>query len=136
MPPLRVLIVDDDPDVRAFTPPALEAVDRGLDVRAVATVGAAWDVIRSWAPDVVLLDAVMPLAVADGPPSSAPSAGLRFLVERRKAAPGLAVLMHTGSCAWREACARHGADGYVVKPVYPAVLAREVREAVARRADR
>lgn len=127
---VRVLIVDDDADVRLTLPSALAAVAPELDLCAVSGVGAAWVKIISWVPDVVLLDACMPLVDGDAP-SSGPSAGLRFLVESRHRTPYLRVIMYTGSDAWRSACMRQGAQAYIVKPVAPADLAHVILRAAS-----
>ena len=56
--PLRVLIVDDDSDaVLALT---LLLQTEGHEVKGVCTAAAAWNVIRKFDPDVVLLDIGLP----------------------------------------------------------------------------
>lgn len=128
---IRVLTVDDDPDVRLTLPSALAGQPPGFDVRAVDGVLAAWSEIRRWSPDVVLLDARMPLAPGDTP-SSRPTAGLRFLVEAQARAVAFKIVMHSASDEWRDACMRRGAAAYVVKPVLPSMLARVIVEVIGR----
>src|SRR5579875_422744 len=53
----RILVVDDDPDVRAFVEMALE--DEGYEV-ASAVDGEALIQARDQQPDVILLDLMMP----------------------------------------------------------------------------
>jgi CheY-like chemotaxis protein len=53
----RVLVVDDDPDIRAFVELALE--DEGYEV-ASAVDGEALVQAREQHPDVILLDLMMP----------------------------------------------------------------------------
>ncbi len=53
-----VLVVDDDPDIRAFVSELL--VDEGYDVRAAANGRDALAVLATWRPDVILLDLMMP----------------------------------------------------------------------------
>ena len=54
----RVLVVDDEDAIRAFLAMALS--DAGFAVRQAADGLQALDAVRSWHPDVVLLDLVMP----------------------------------------------------------------------------
>ena len=58
----RVLVVDDDPDIRELLFSALE--DEGFEVVPVANGAEALAVIRTFQPDVILLDLMMP--VMDG----------------------------------------------------------------------
>lgn len=52
--PGRILIVDDDPDVRAGL--ELLVSSEGCEVRAAADAGRALEIVRQWAPDLILLD--------------------------------------------------------------------------------
>ena len=54
----RVLIVDDEDGVRAFLAAAFR--DEGYAVREAPDGLAALDVARSWCPDLILTDLVMP----------------------------------------------------------------------------
>jgi DNA-binding response OmpR family regulator len=54
----RILIIDDDPAVRAAHQRLLEGA--GFDVRAVPSPYEGLDAARDWRPDVILLDLVMP----------------------------------------------------------------------------
>lgn len=65
MPPLggpKVLVVDDDPDIRELLCAVLE--DDGWETRPAADGKAALGVLEGWTPDLVLLDLMMP--VMDG----------------------------------------------------------------------
>jgi CheY-like chemotaxis protein len=53
-----VLVVDDDPAIRAFVSELL--VDEGYEVRAATNGRDALTVLASWRPDVILLDLMMP----------------------------------------------------------------------------
>ncbi|HEY9851269.1 MAG TPA: response regulator [Leptolyngbyaceae cyanobacterium] len=55
---LRVLVVDDDPDVREFVAVVLE--DGGAKVTAVASASEALKTIKKWQPDVLVSDIGMP----------------------------------------------------------------------------
>ncbi len=56
--PLRVLIVDDDRDTVLSLTLLLQT--EGHQIKGVATAAAAWNVIRGFDPDVVLLDIGLP----------------------------------------------------------------------------
>jgi DNA-binding response OmpR family regulator len=56
----RILIVDDDDQVRAAYQRVLEHA--GYDVRTSRTPFEGLDATRDWHPDVILLDLVMPTA--------------------------------------------------------------------------
>ena len=101
----RILVVDDDPDVRRMLARTLGA--EGHEVEAVADGGAALAAAERHAPDTVLLDVSMP--------------GLDGLaVCRRLRARGLAgpILLLTArdAVADRVAGLQAGADDYVIKP--------------------
>lgn len=55
----RILIVDDDDDVRMLSTMSLARV-AGHDVHAVASGQACLDELAAWTPDLVLLDVMMP----------------------------------------------------------------------------
>jgi PAS domain S-box-containing protein len=57
-PPLSVLVIDDDPDVRAFIAAALE--EQGYRVRQAANGRKGLAEIEREAPDLVVLDFIMP----------------------------------------------------------------------------
>jgi len=54
----RILVVDDEPDVRIFIATFLE--DAGFDVETAENGEEALDKIRSYKPDLMTLDMVMP----------------------------------------------------------------------------
>ena len=58
----RVLVVDDDPDTRAFQTLVLDVA--GYQARGAANGREALDTLRRWRPDAILLDLAMP--VMDG----------------------------------------------------------------------
>jgi DNA-binding response OmpR family regulator len=55
---LRVLVADDDPAIRELLAFNLEA--EGFDVVGASNGEEAWDVARNAAPDLVVLDVMMP----------------------------------------------------------------------------
>jgi CheY-like chemotaxis protein len=57
-PAARVLIVDDDPDLRRLLTLAL--AEEGYDVRAAPNGRAALDLLAAWRPRLIVLDLMMP----------------------------------------------------------------------------
>lgn len=57
-PAARVLVVDDDPDLRQLLTIAL--ADEGYDVRAAPNGRAALDLLEAWQPRLIVLDLMMP----------------------------------------------------------------------------
>lgn len=58
----RVLVIDDDPDIRALLVSVL--ADDGYDAAAAANGREALDILDRWSADLVVLDLMMP--VMDG----------------------------------------------------------------------
>jgi CheY-like chemotaxis protein len=112
---LRVLVVDDNPD--ALSMYALLVRDMGHDVRSAANGFAAMEAARAFAPEVVLLDLVLP--DIDG----------CDLAQDMKSIPGLQAARIFAVTAYNDDMARHrafeaGCDGYFLKPMDPKVLER------------
>ncbi len=64
MKPSRILYVEDEPDIRAVAKLALEMVG-GFEVRLCENGAQALEVVADFAPDLILLDVMMP--GMDGP---------------------------------------------------------------------
>jgi two-component system OmpR family response regulator len=64
MPSIRVLYIDDEPDIREIAVMSLE-LDSTFEVRSCPDGESALALIPAWRPDVVLLDVMMPSM--DGP---------------------------------------------------------------------
>jgi DNA-binding NtrC family response regulator len=114
-----VLVVDDDPEVRATLEEFLAG--RGYQVRSVADGAAAVRAIVKEAPAVVLLDIRMPGL-----------SGLEALQTIRAVAPECLVIMVSGEAdleVARSALA-HGAYDYVGKPVDFEYLAQSLQTAL------
>lgn len=114
----RILIVDNEEPIRALVRECLAAP--GVEVLEAADAEAGWACIAAGAPDVVLLDMIMPGA-----------SGLELLArirndERLRELP----VIFLSARASREDLAnglRAGANGYVTKPFSPRRLQDLVR---------
>jgi DNA-binding NarL/FixJ family response regulator len=118
--PIRVLIVDDHPAVRRGLRTFLELAD-GVQVIGEAADGpSALELIAETAPDVVLLDMMLP-----------EMDGLAVLQElRRRGLPGR-VLVVTSFPDRMPVAIRAGARGYLSKDVDPVALVAAVRSVAA-----
>lgn len=119
----RVLVADDDPEMRAMLEEFLST--KGYETRAVSDGGAAIRAIVEAPFDVVFLDIDMPgLRGVDALPAIA------------AVAPNTKVIMVSGTSDAEVAkrALAHGAFDYVVKPVDFAYLARSLDSAIAMKA--
>jgi len=115
----RILQIDDDEDILAVAQVALQGYG-GFEVRTAQSGAAALEVARGFAPQLILLDWMMP--GMDGP------ATLRAL----QAAPSLArvpvvYLTATVSPHLREAALASGAVEMLIKPFVPRQLVADLR---------
>ena len=120
---LKVLYVDDEPDIREVAVMALE-LDATLDVRSAASGREALQVLdEGFVPDAVMLDVMMP--EMDGP------AVLAALRARGVEAP---VVFITARAQSHETARflQLGAAGVITKPFDPMTLALELRAVLAR----
>ena len=117
----RVLVVDDDPDIRSAMGLALRA--EGAVTDEVADGSVAMHHLRATPPDAVVLDLMLP-----------GQSGFAVLERCRSAAPDAPVVMVTANRGTRHAeLARSlGAAAYLVKPVPLATLVDAVAKAVGR----
>ena len=104
--PIRILIVDDDPDHAETLADALEM--GGYRCLAVHSGQAGIEALAKEHWDVVLTDLVM-----------ADRSGLEVLKEAQVLAPQAAVLMLTGHASWETArdAMQQGAETYLAKPI-------------------
>jgi two-component system, OmpR family, response regulator len=125
--PLKILCVDDDPDIRTIAVMAL-GLDPGMTIRAAGSGGEAVALLRSdaWRPDGILLDVMMP--VMDGPATLAAIRALGGYAD-------LPVIFMTARArrADLDGYTALGANGVIVKPFDPMHLAEDVRALVAGR---
>ena len=116
---LRVLHVDDEPDIREVVEMSL-ALDPGLALKSCASGQDALVLAVDWSPNVILLDVMMPQM--DGPQT------LRHLRSDAKTAEIL-VLFMTARAQTHEVdhFLSLGATGVISKPFDPMTLAGTVR---------
>ncbi|PSH63637.1 response regulator [Phyllobacterium sophorae] len=116
----RVIYVDDESDIREVASMALE-LDAALEVRTCAGGQEALEVARSWKPNLILLDVMMP--GMDGPMT---------LEELRRDAitQKIPVVFITARTQARdvERFLQLGAAGVIAKPFDPMALAKDVRK--------
>ena len=120
-PPLhRILLVDDEADIRQVARIALEAVG-GFQVHECSSGFAAPAAVAEFAPQLVLMDVMMP--GRDGPET----------LKALRATPGLPpvpVVFMTAKVQPQEVAAFHeaGALDVIAKPFDPMTLAQTVRQ--------
>jgi DNA-binding NarL/FixJ family response regulator len=121
-PPVRVLVVDDHPVVRAGMV-AILSEQPGIEVIGAAADGAqALALARQLAPDLVLMDLRMP--VLDG-------VGATSRLRAEPDAPEVLVLTTYDTDAEILHAVEAGARGYLLKDTPPDVLADAIRRAAA-----
>ena len=122
MTTLRVLYVDDEPDIREIAVISLQ-LDPQIDCRAVDSGSKALDLLASndaWKPDLILLDVMMPQM--DGPTTLAKLRALPAGTE----AP--VVFMTARAQGFeKDRFLRLGAAGVIAKPFDPMTLAQQLR---------
>ena len=119
---MRVLYVDDEPDIREIAELAL-GLDPHFDVRTAASGAQALETVKDWLPEVALLDVMMP--GMDGPTL------LQAMREdsRLKRVPVIFVTARAQrselqNFSMLDAC------GVIAKPFDPMALAGQVRELI------
>lgn len=120
---MRVLYVDDEPDIREIAALSL-GLDPTLEVRTAASGAAALALMNEWLPDVALLDVMMP--VMDGP-------ALLGHIREIEHYAALPVIFITARAQRSELqnFATLDAAGVIAKPFDPMTLASRVRELLA-----
>jgi CheY-like chemotaxis protein len=119
MTTLRVLHVDDEPDIREVVEVSL-SLDPDFETRSCGSGQEALAVAADWPPDVILLDVMMP--VMDGP------AMLTRLRDNEQTAEIPVVFMTARAQSSETVFFRSlGAAGVISKPFDPMTLAASVR---------
>ncbi len=120
MPISRVLLVDDEEDIRLVAGMSLKKLTR-WEVRAVASGREALDLVPAYRPDLILLDVMMP--DLDGPET---------LRELRSRGIILPVIFLTAKVQRSELdrLMAMGARGIIAKPFDPLTLGRQVQALV------
>ncbi|HKW38631.1 MAG TPA: response regulator [Burkholderiales bacterium] len=115
----RILLIEDDDDIRTVTVSALELVG-GFSVRACGSAAQGLEAIAEFGPQLVLLDVMMP-----------GMDGVQLLAELRRRADtaALPVVFLTAKARTEEISRLRGlgALGVIAKPFDPMTLAEQVR---------
>jgi two-component system, OmpR family, response regulator len=116
----RILLVEDDPDIRVVTSLALSKIG-GFEVRVSGSAPEALRDAPGFAPDLILLDVMMP--GMDGPSTLAALRGLPSTATTP-------VIFMTAKIQPHEMAhyRKLGSAGVIAKPFDPATLAQRVRE--------
>ncbi|TDW87317.1 MULTISPECIES: response regulator transcription factor [Kribbella] len=120
--PVRLLLVDDDPLVRAGLSSMLSGAPELELVGAASDGQQAVDAVRDLRPDVVLMDIGMP--VLDGVAATA-------AIRRRAGAPEVVMLTTFGSDEALLRALRAGASGYLLKDAAPVEIVAAVVKAAS-----
>jgi two-component system, chemotaxis family, chemotaxis protein CheY len=117
-PSVRVLVVEDEPDLRDIAKIVLE--EDGFDVLTASDGKVGLERLLAWKPDVVLLDMGLPVMT-----------GEEFVAAMREAlaSPPLLIVMSAAGTVVERA-ARLGAIGCVAKPFDLDELSSAVRQAL------
>jgi CheY-like chemotaxis protein len=115
----KILLVEDDPDIQLITRLSLE-IGGGYDVHICASGADAVESARAYAPDLILLDMMMP-----GMDGLATMDALRSLPGT--AATPLVFFTANTQAQVMQDLIRRGALGVIVKPVEPDSLVEQIR---------
>jgi CheY-like chemotaxis protein len=119
-PSLKVLVVEDDPDLAALEAELLE--EHGHRVEVAANGREALAAVERAAPDLILLDMKMPVM-----------GGREFVDEYRRAQPSPApIVVVTAADDAQVRAAEVGASGWIAKPFDPDVLVEKVMRLLPR----
>jgi DNA-binding response OmpR family regulator len=115
----RILIIDDDPDVRTVMRQLMKR--QGYEVETASRKEEALELLQQFRPHVILLDVL--LSGSDG----------RELCREIKALEGLEqvpVIMISAHPGAGDNIASYGADDFITKPVNTAALLRKLEDLV------
>lgn len=116
---VRVLHIDDEPDIREVVEISL-GLDPDFETRSCGSGQEALRLVTQWLPDIILLDVMMP--VLDGPATLA-------LLRESVTTVGIPVIFMTARAQSREieVFRSLGAAGVIQKPFDPMKLSASVR---------
>lgn len=117
--PSRILIVDDHEAVRSILDAVLSQA--GHDCMSASTGETAIEMARRIKFDLVILDVNMPRM-----------SGLQVLERIRRFTPATLMVTADSNIATVRAAVELGCDGYVAKPIEPAVLLARVDRILAK----
>jgi CheY-like chemotaxis protein len=120
MTAIRILLVDDEPDIREVVDVSL-GLDRDFQTRACASGADALVTAAEWSPSLILLDVMMPLM--DGPTTLA-----NLRKNPRTAHIPVIFLTARTQIGEIEQYISLGAQGVLSKPFNPMTLAASVRD--------
>jgi CheY-like chemotaxis protein len=120
MTDIRILLVDDEPDIREVVDVSL-GLDPEFKMRACASGADALVMAAQWSPTIILLDVMMPLM--DGPTTLA-----RLRKDPRTANIPVLFLTARTQTDEIEQYISLGAQGVLSKPFDPMTLAASVRD--------
>ena len=115
----KIMLVEDDPDIQLITRLSLE-VGGGYEVRVCASGAEAVRSAAAYAPDLILLDMMMP-----GMDGLATMDALRKLPET--AATPMVFFTANTQDQVRQDLLRRGALGVIIKPIEPNALVEQIR---------
>jgi len=119
MTDIRILLVDDEPDIREVIDISL-GLDRDFNTRACVSGSDALVTAAEWAPSLILLDVMMP--IMDGPTTLA-----NLRKNPRTADIPVVFLTARTQTGEIEQYIALGAQGVLSKPFNPMTLAASVR---------
>jgi two-component system OmpR family response regulator len=115
----KIMVVEDEPDIQLITRLSLE-IGGGYDVRVCGSGAEAVQAAPAYAPDLVLLDLMMP-----GMDGRATMDALRELPQF--AATPVVFLTAITQGQVRQDLLRRGALGIIIKPIEPTALVEQIR---------
>ena len=115
----KIIVVEDDPDIQLITRLSLEA-GGGYEVLVYGGGAEAVQAARTYAPDLILLDVMMP-----GMDGIAAMDALRILPETA----AIPIIFFTANAQHqvRQDLLLRGALGVIVKPIEPDALVEQIR---------
>jgi CheY-like chemotaxis protein len=121
---VRVLVVDDDFGFRNAIADALRSLS--WEVRGAATGGDALSVLRSWRPDVILLDLMLP---------SMDGWTFRAEADRQQALDGIPIVVTSAAADVRREAEKLQAAASLAKPFELDDLVRLIQELVSAKSE-